>query len=54
MGSNEIDWVENMVVNNGGGSSQCAKKNYFEMKRYRNGSNFSIIEGVWKLGTPLN
>jgi len=29
------------------------KKDCFEMKRYRNGNNFSIIEGVWKIGTPI-
>jgi len=29
------------------------KKNCFEIKRYRNGNNFSIIKGVWKIGTPI-
>jgi len=29
------------------------KKDCFEMKRYKNGNNFSIIEGVWKVGMPI-
>jgi len=52
-GSNEIDWIEIGVVNNGGGLITMWKKDCFEMKRFRNGNNFSIIEGVWKLGMPV-
>jgi len=52
-GSNEIDWIEIRLVNNGGGLITMWKKDCFEMKKYRNGNNFSIIEGVWKLGTPI-
>jgi len=29
------------------------KKNCFEMKRYKNGNNFLVIEGMWKIGTPI-
>jgi len=53
VGSNNTNWVENGVVNNGGGLITMWKKDCFEMKRYRKGSNFSTIKGVWKLGTPL-
>jgi len=52
-GSNEIDWIENGVVNNGGGLVTIWKKNCFEIKRYKHGNNFSIIEAVWKIGTPI-
>ena len=50
---NEIDWIEIGAVNNGGGIITMWKKDCFEMKRYRNVNNFSIIEGVWKIGTPI-
>ena len=52
-GSNEIDWIEIGAVNNGGGIITMWKKDCFEMKRYINGNNFSIIEGVRKIGTPI-
>ena len=52
-GSNGIDWIEIGAVNNGGRIVTMWKKNCFELKRYRNGNNFSIIEGVWKIGTPI-
>jgi len=37
----------------GGGIITMWKKDCFEMKRYRNENFFSIIEGVWKIGTPI-
>jgi len=52
-GSNEINWIEIGTVNNGGGIITMRKKDCFEMKRYINGNNFSIIEGVWKVGMPI-
>jgi len=52
-GSNEIDWIEIEAVNNGGGLITMWKKDCFEMKKFRNGNNFSIIEGVWKVGMQV-
>jgi len=52
-GSNEIDWIEIGAVNNGGGIITMWKKDCFELKRYRNGNNFLIIEGVWKVGMQI-
>ncbi|XP_068492357.1 uncharacterized protein [Phaseolus vulgaris] len=52
-GSNEIDWIEVGAVNNGGGIITMWKKNCFELKGFRCGNNYSIIEGIWKVGKPL-
>ena len=45
-GSNEIDWIEVGAVNNGGGIITMWKKNCFELKGFRCGNNYSIIEGI--------
>jgi len=52
-GSNEIDWIEVGAVNNGGGIITMWKKDCFELKGFRSGNNFSIIEGIWKVGKPV-
>jgi len=52
-GSNEIDWIENGEFNNSGRLVTMWKKNCFEMTRYINGNKFSIIEGLWKIGTSI-
>ena len=48
-----MEWIEIGAVNNGGGIITMWKKDCFEMKRYRSENFFSIIEGVWKIGTPI-
>jgi len=52
-GSNEIDWIEIGAVNNGGGIITMWKKGCFELIRYKSGNNFSIVEGIWKVGEPI-
>jgi len=49
-GSNDVDWIENGAVNNGGGLITMWRKNAFELTSFRNGRGFTIIEGVWKIG----
>ena len=50
MGSNEIDWVENGVNYNVGEIITMWRNNCFHMSSFFNGRNFSIIEGLWKVG----
>jgi len=49
-GSNEIDWIENGAINNAGGIITLWRRSCFQLSSSVNGSNFSIIEGVWKVG----
>jgi len=49
-GSNEVDWVENGASNSAGGILTVWRKSCFQMSRFINGRNFSIIEGLWKVG----
>jgi len=52
-GSNEIEWVENGASNNVGGLITIWRKNCFQMSRFLNGRNFTIIEGLWKDGIEV-
>ena len=52
-GSNEIEWVVNGNVNNVEGVITMWRKSCFCLRTVFNGSNYSIIEGEWRLEEPI-
>ncbi len=49
-GTNEVDWVENKAVNSAGGVITMWSNKVFQLSSFKNGRNFSVLEGVWKRG----
>ena len=52
-GSNEVDWVVNGGINNAGGIITIWSIKSFQMISFVNDRNFSIIEGLWKVGNGV-
>jgi len=51
---NDIEWVENKDINNSGGIITFWRKSCFQMLSYVNGSNYNIVEGMWKIGAIMS
>ena len=45
-----MDWVENKAVNKAGGVITMWSNKVFQFSNFKNGRNFSVLEGVWKRG----
>jgi len=45
-----VDWVENKAVNKAGGVITMWSNKVFQFSNFKNGRNFSVLEGVWKRG----
>jgi len=54
LGSNEVDWVENKTINSAGGVLMMRSNKSFQMSNSLNGRNYSVIEGLWKLGKGVS
>ncbi len=53
-GNNDVDWIENKAVNSAGGVLTIWNSTTFQMISFVNGRNYSIIEGLWKVGNGLH
>jgi len=49
-GTNEIEWVENKAINSAGGVITMWSKKSFQLSRFVNGRNYTVLEGYWMRG----
>ncbi|XP_068498242.1 uncharacterized protein [Phaseolus vulgaris] len=47
-GTNEVEWVENKALNNAGGVLTMWSNKSFQLSKFVNGRNYTVVEGFWK------